>query len=114
MRNANWLIAAGLIVATTTACVETGYPTPSYGSNPSYVQSGSGYAYGGQPGYYGQQGSYQQPTSRYYTPVAQTRYVAVPVATRAPQPRGMGDRDHDGIPNRYDADRNGDGVRDRR
>jgi hypothetical protein len=72
MRNANWLIAAGLIAATTTGCVETGYPTPYYGSNPAYAQGGygygSGFAYGRQqqPGYYGQQGYYQSPG--YYSP----------------------------------------------
>ena len=74
MRNANWLIAAGLIAATTTGCVETGYPTPYYGSNPAYAQSGYGYGYGSgsgyaygrqQPGYYGQQG-YHQPARRWW------------------------------------------------
>ena len=73
MRNANWLIAAGLIAATTTGCVETGYPTSPYGSNPSYVQSGYGYGYGSgyaygrqQPGYYGQQGYYQPAPRRWW------------------------------------------------
>lgn len=65
MRNVNWLIAAGLIAATTTGCVEsTGYPSTYYGASPSYSQSGYGYGYGAQPAYYGQQG-YYQPTSRY-------------------------------------------------
>jgi hypothetical protein len=72
MRSANWLIAAGLIVATA-GCVETGYPTPYAGSTPGYAQSGYGYGYGSgyaygrqQPGYHGQQG-YYQPVS-YYSP----------------------------------------------
>ena len=40
--------------------------------------------------------------------------VAVPYDSgRPPPPRGMGDRDRDGVPNRADRDRDGDGVPNR-
>jgi hypothetical protein len=106
MRNITGL-AAAIIVVSATGCVETnGYPTTSYGGDPS------GYGYSN--GYYAQPTYYQQPT--YYRPpavVTQTRYVPVPVAQPAPPPPRLRDRDHDGIPDRYDSDKNGDGIPDR-
>jgi hypothetical protein len=104
MRNIKWLAVAAVAISVT-GCVESaGYPTTSYGGYPS------GYGYSN--GYYAQPTYYQQPA--YYQPqvVAQTRYVPVPVAQRAPPPR-QHDRDHDGVPDRYERDRNGDGIPDR-
>lgn len=83
MGNMKWLLAAGLIAATTAACTtDTGYyPSTSYNrgsySNGSYYNGG------------------------YYT------------APRTASRRGpYGDYDRDGVPNRYDRDANGDGISD--
>ncbi len=69
MRNAKWLVAAGLALATT-GCVES---------------MDAGYPSGG--GYYGDSGYYAEAPTTYYAPyyeptrvVTQTRYVPVPVA----------------------------------
>ena len=113
MRKFMGLVAVGLVV-TSVGCVDTmssGYPsTYGYGSS-GYGSSGYGY---NQPTYYSQP-TYSQPS--YYQPaprvVTQTRYVPVPVATPASQPRRLRDSDRDGIPDRYDRDRNGDGIPDR-
>ena len=85
MRNVKWLIAAGLIAATTAGCVEsTGYyPTASYNT-------------GYRNGYYYNNG-YYYPRS-YNTASARGPY---------------GDYDRDGVPNRYDRDANGDRIPDR-
>jgi hypothetical protein len=105
MRNITGL-AAAIIVVSATGCVETnGYPTTSYGGDPSGYGYSNGYY--AQPTYYQQQPAYYQPA-----PVVQTRYVPVPVAQPAPQ-RRLRDPDHDGIPDRYDRDKNGDGIPDR-
>jgi hypothetical protein len=97
MRNIKWLIAAGLIVATTAACTEQyGYPTTAY--NSGYYNSGSGY-YNSGSGYYN--------NNRYYNNNSGYAYNNTP--RRGPN----GDYDRDGVPNRYDRDANGDGVPDR-
>ncbi len=83
MRNTKWLLAAGLIAATTAACTtDTGY-YPSTSCNSGYYYPSSSYG------------------SSYYT------------ANRTPRRGPYGDYDRDGIPNRYDRDRNCDGVPDR-
>jgi hypothetical protein len=99
MRHARWLIAAGLIAATTAGCTQTtGY------SSPAYVQSGYDSGYYSNPSYYGTPTYYSQsyyPTRSYYTStpvVTQTRYVPVPAPRRAP----LRDSDRDGVPNRWD------------
>lgn len=90
MRIIKWLIAAGLIAATTAACTEQyGYPSTSY--NNGYYNSGNGYYNNG----------------RYYSNNSGYAYNNPP--RRSPN----GDYDRDGIPNRYDRDANGDGVPDR-
>ena len=98
MRSIKWLIAAGLIVATTAACTEQyGYPTTAY--NSGYYNSGTGYYNSGNgSGYYN--------NNRYYN---NGGYAYNSTPRRGPH----GDYDRDGIPNRYDRDANGDGVPDR-
>jgi len=97
MRNIKWLIAAGLIVATTAACTEQyGYPSTAY--NSGYYNTGTGY--------YGNTGSGYYNNSRYYN---NSGYAYNTAPRRGPS----GDYDRDGIPNRYDRDANGDGVPDR-
>jgi hypothetical protein len=95
MRSIKWLIAAGLIVATTAACTEQyGYPTTAY--NSGYYNSGTGY-YNSGSGYYN--------NSRYNN----SGYAY----NRTPRRGPYGDYDRDGVPNRYDRDANGDGIPDR-
>lgn len=89
MRSIKWLIAAGLIAATTAACTEQyGYPNTGY--NTGYYNGGSGY---------NNNSAYYYNSSGYYN--------------RTPRRGPNGDYDRDGIPNRYDRDANGDGVPDR-
>jgi hypothetical protein len=91
MRNVKWLIATGLIAATTAGCVESnGYPSTAYNSgyNSGYYSNGT---------YYGNGASYGN--GAYYN--------------RTPRTGPNGDYDRDGIPNKYDRDANGDGVPDR-
>jgi len=102
MRNVKWLLAAGLIAATTGACTtDTGgyYPSTQYGSGYNsgyYAPSSSGY--------------YQQPrTTGYYAPTTSGYYAPTTTSRRGPN----GDYDRDGVPNKYDRDANGDGVPDR-
>lgn len=104
MRNTKWLLAAGLIVATTAACTtDSGYyPNTSYNrgyypSTAAYYPSSSTY-YPSSSGYYSNSTAYN---SGYYA------------ANRTPRRGPNGDFDRDGIPNRYDRDANGDGVPDR-
>jgi hypothetical protein len=93
MRNVKWLLATGLIAATTAACTaETGsypssygYPSTSY--NRGYYQTGP---------YYSNNTAYNR---GYYNTTPR----------RGPD----GDYDRDGVPNRYDRDANGDGISDR-
>lgn len=91
MRNVKWMLAAGLVVATTAACTaETGYPATS--NNTGYPHTG------------------------YYvaTPAAVVVATPAPVVYAPVSPRGPnGDLDADGIPNRMDRDANGDRVADR-
>jgi hypothetical protein len=111
MRNVKWLIAAGLIAATTAACTEQyGYPSTSYNSgynNGYYANSAyrPNYAYNTSPGYvYSTSPGYVYSTSPNY-------------AYSNPRPSRYGpngDYDRDGIPNKYDRDANGDGIPDRR
>ena len=91
MRSVKWLLATGLIAATTAACTEQyGYPTTAY--NNGYY-SNNGYRTSSSPSYgYGYGYGYASNTPR-----------------RGPN----GDYDRDGIPNRYDRDANGDGIPDR-
>jgi len=88
MRNANWLLAAGLVAATA-GCVETtGYPNSSYSANRGYYTNG------------------------YYSPSYNGNpYYSRSAASAARHP--YGDYDRDGVPNRYDRDANGDGIPDR-
>lgn len=93
MHNVKWLLAAGLIAATTAACTEQyGYPSTAYNS---------GYS----TGYYRS----DYPSSSTYYSNAYPSY-----ATTSPRRYGPnGDYDRDGIPNRHDRDANGDGIPDR-
>lgn len=95
MRNVKWLLAAGLVAATTAACTaETGYPG-SYGyPSTSYNR---GY-YSNNTPYYSSNTAYNNSGYYYNT---------------APRQGAYGDYDRDGVPNRYDRDANGDGVPDR-
>jgi hypothetical protein len=114
MRNTKWLLAAGLIVATTAACTtDSGYyPNTSYNSGyyaPStaaYYPSSSAYypSTSSNRGYYSNGVYYSNNTAynnSYYT------------ANRVPRRGPNGDYDRDGIPNKYDRDANGDGIPDR-
>jgi hypothetical protein len=97
MRTVKWLLAAGLIAATTAACTEQyGYPTTSYNSgyNNGYYRNGV---------YYSNNTGYAN-NSPYYS---NRGYASTP------RTGPSGDYDRDGIPNRYDRDANGDGVPDR-
>ena len=107
MRNTKWLLAAGLVVATTAACTtDSGYyPNTAYNSGyyyPStasaYYPSSSAYYPSSSRGYYSNNTAYN---SSYYT------------ANRVPRRGPNGDYDRDGIPNKYDRDANGDGIPDR-
>ncbi|WP_421997153.1 thrombospondin type 3 repeat-containing protein [Reyranella sp.] len=142
MRKVKGLAALG-VLASGAGCVEmTGYPGTSYGAYPGYGQNyGSSNGYYGQPGYgstggvlgnlFGSPG-YAQPAPIQYAQPAPVQYVPVPVASpqqapsryygssyrtqQAQQRRaawGRRDGDGDGIPNRYDKDRNNDGIPDR-
>jgi hypothetical protein len=103
MRNMKWLLAAGLIAATTAACTtDSGYyPSTSY--NSGYSSNGYYYPSSSYNRSYSSSGYYPSSaySSGYYT------------ANRAPRRGPNGDYDRDGIPNRYDRDANGDGVPDR-
>jgi hypothetical protein len=92
MRNVKWLLAAGLVAATTAACTAgTGYYPSSYGyPSTSYNR-----------GYY---------SAPYYT--SNTAYSGY-YYNRAPRRGPYGDYDRDGIANRYDRDANGDRIPDR-
>jgi len=110
MNKAKWLLAAGL-VALTAGCVQETY-TPST----AYVQPA--------PTYYAQPSStyYAQPSSTYYAQPSSTYYVQ-PTSTYYAKPTtsssqrywnsSRADADHDGVPNRYDRDANGDRIPDR-
>ena len=102
MRNIKWLLAAGLIAATTAGCVESngGYPNTAYNS-------------GYNNGYYNS-GYYERATRRAHrlllrAPPSNSGYAYNSTPRRGPN----GDYDRDGIPNKYDRDANGDGVPDR-
>ena len=104
MRNVKWLLAAGLIAATTAACTtDTGYyPSTSY----------PGYSSGYNSGYYTAPSTAY--SSGYYAaprPAYNSGYYAAPRPVSRYGPNG--DYDRDGIPNRYDRDANGDGIPDR-
>ena len=99
MRNVKWLLAAGLIAATTAGCVESnGYPNTAYNN-----------------GYYNNNGYYRNGT--YYSnapaPVVYSTTPNYAYNNRTPRTGPNGDYDRDGIPNKYDRDANGDGVPDR-
>ena len=102
MRNVKWLLAAGLIAATTAACTaETGYYPSSYG----YPSTSYNRGYYSNGTYYSNNTAYN--SGNYYRPSGSSYYSGTP--RRGPN----GDFDRDGIPNRYDRDANGDGVPDR-
>ena len=111
MRNTKWLLAAGLIAATTAACTtDSGYyPSTSYNS---------GYYAPSTAAYYPSSSAYYPSTSRsysssgYYYP-SSSYGSSYYTANRTPRRGPNGDYDRDGIPNRYDRDANGDGVPDR-
>jgi hypothetical protein len=95
MRNVKWLLAAGLVAATTAACTaETGYYPSSYGYPSTYYSRG--YYYNNTP---------------YYT--SNTAYRSGYYYNSTPRRGPYGDYDRDGVANRYDRDANGDGVPDR-
>jgi hypothetical protein len=100
MRNVKWLLAAGLIAATTAGCVESnGYPNTAYnnGYNNGYSRNGT---------------YYSNAPAAVYTPAPV--YNSGYAYNNTPPRRGPnGDYDRDGIPNKYDRDANGDGVPDR-
>jgi hypothetical protein len=77
MRNVKWLIAAGLIAATTAACTEQyGYPSTSYNSgyNNGYYHNNGYYNTGYNNGYYypstANRPSYYSTTGYYYPSTA--------------------------------------------
>jgi hypothetical protein len=114
MRSVKWLLATGLIAATTAACTEQyGYPTTAY--NNGYYNSypttayNSGYYNNGyyNNGYYSNNG-YRTSSSPSYGYGYGYGY-----ASNTPRRGPNGDYDRDGIPNRYDRDANGDGIPDR-
>lgn len=99
MRNVKWLLAAGLIAATTAGCVESnGYPNTAYANG---YNNGYGYPSGYSNNAYYRNGTYYNPTPGYA------------YNSRVPRGGPNGDYDRDGIPNKYDRDANGDGVPDR-
>ena len=110
MRNTKWLLAAGLIAATTAACTtDSGYyPNTTSGYYPS-TSYNSGYYYPSTAS-----SAYYPSTSRQRLLFEQHR-VQQQLLHGQPDPaaRSHGDYDRDGIPNRYDRDANGDGVPDR-
>jgi hypothetical protein len=113
MGNVKWLLAAGLIAATTAACTtdqgyypNTSYNSGYYGNSGYYAPTSSGY-------YAPRSSSYYAPSSSYYAPSSSSTYYAPRSATYTPRRGPNGDYDRDGIPNRYDRDANGDGVPDR-
>jgi hypothetical protein len=105
MRNTKWLLAAGLIAATTAACTtDSGhYPSTSYNS---------GY-YPSTAAYYPSSSAYYPSTSRSYYSNSTAYNNSYYTANRTPRRGPYGDYDRDGVPNRYDRDANGDGVPDR-
>lgn len=97
MRTTKWLLAVGLLGATAACTTDGGYyPNTSY--NSGYYYPSSSYSRSYSSGYYYPSSSYG---SSYYT------------ANRTPRRGPYGDYDRDGVPNRYDRDRNNDGVADR-
>src|SRR5829696_3130710 len=119
MRNTKWLLAAGLIAATTAACTtDSGYyPSTSYNSGyyaPStaaYYPSSSAY-YPSSSAYYPSSSAYYPSTSRSYYSNSTAYNNSYYTANRTPRRGPYGDYDRDGIPNRYDRDANGDGIPD--
>jgi hypothetical protein len=110
MRNMKWLLAAGLIAATTAACTDPygGYPNTAYNSGYSNGYYNTGYYRNGAPApvYSSNTGYYRNAAP---APVYNSGYAYNSTPRRGPN----GDYDHDGIPNKYDRDANGDGVPDR-
>jgi hypothetical protein len=94
MRNVKWLLAAGLIAATTAACTDPygGYPNTAYNSGYSNGYYNTGYYRNGAP-----------------APVYNSGYAY----NTTPRRGSNGDYDRAGIPNKYDRDANGDGIPDR-
>jgi hypothetical protein len=100
MRNVKWLLAAGLIAATTAGCVESnGYPNTAYSNG----YNNNGYY---NNGYY-RNGTY------YSNAPAPVVYNSGYAYNNTPRRGPNGDYDRDGIPNKYDRDANGDGIPDR-
>ncbi len=96
MRKTGVFATAAVILLATGACVQTaGTGYPGYGYSPGYYS---------QPSYGYSRPTYHNPP-RYYAPpprvVTQTRYVPV----RTPPPRAhhknWRDRNHDGVPDRW-------------
>ena len=99
MRNLKMLLAAGLIAATTAACLDPygGYPNTAYNSGYNNGYYNTGYYRNGAPAPVVYNSGYSNGYAYNHTP------------RRGPN----GDYDHDGIPNKYDRDANGDGIPDR-
>ena len=114
MRNTKWLLAAGLVVATTAACTtDSGYyPNRAYNSGYYYPSTASSAYYPSSSAYYPSTSRGYYSNGVYYsnsTAYNNSYYTANRVPRRGP----YGDYDRDGIPNKYDHDANGDGIPDR-
>ena len=114
MRNTKWLLAAGLIAATTAACTtDSGYyPSTSYNSG-YYASTASSAYYPSSSAYYPSSSAYYPSSSGVYYSNSTANNNSYYTANRTPRRGPNGDYDRDGSPNRYDRDANGDGVPDR-
>jgi hypothetical protein len=109
MRNIKWLLATGLIVATTAGCVETnGYPTTAYNNGYPTAAYNNGYpvaAYNNYPAAVSNNGYYNNGP---YNNGAYNNGTAYRNAQTNPTPADRSARRD------YDRDANGDADRDRR
>ncbi len=102
MRNVKWLLAAGLIAATTAGCMETtGYPNTAYNSGYNNGYANTGYYNNG----YANNGYYAP--SAYNSGAYSPGYVAPGYANSNPgyvrdaNGRVYRDANRDGVPDRY-------------
>lgn len=92
MRKASGFIAAAGLLILTAGCVQDGYPNSGYGYSPGYYNSGYSSGYYSQPVYYSRPTYYSSPTYySTYTPPPRVHH----------HHRHWRDRNHDGIPDRY-------------
>jgi hypothetical protein len=105
MRNIKWLLATGLIAATTAGCVETtGYPTTAYNNGYPAASYNNGYPVAA----YNNNYPAAVANNGYYNNGAYNNGAAYRNAQTNTTPADRSDRRYD------DRDANGDGDRDRR